>query len=220
MTQWRLTALALLLVTLALFAAISAPPLSAQNNTPQATSVASHPDLGPLHPPSLRTHLIEWLTKPDVAVLVLGAGVLLLFLECNLPGAILPGALGLLLALSALFGLHLLPLRPLAIVAVLAGSTLLAVSAHLPLFGAPAVAGTAGLVFGLCTLVLPSANLRGVHPAVGGAVGLTLGVAASVLGRIAARARRNKAILAAGSSAPRELTSPSPPGASNHGLPE
>lgn len=143
--------------------------------------------------------LTRWLATPDIAVGTLGAGVLLIFLECNLPGAILPGALGLLLVLSGIYGLSLLPLHSLALLLLVAAAAVLALSTKSRLFFPATIVGAAGLVSGLLLLIDRSRGEMGVHPAVAISVGLLVGVSASLLGRVAGRARRNKAVLASGS---------------------
>lgn len=141
---------------------------------------------------SLHHRLIDWLATPDVAISVLCAGVLLIFLECNLPGAILPGAVGLFLLLSGAYGLALLPLRPSALLALLGATAVLALSTRMAILGIPAVAGTCGLMYGFWTLIDQSRAAPRVHPSVAICAGLLLGTSASLLGRVAEQARRNK----------------------------
>ena len=43
---------------------------------------------------SLREDLLDWLVNPNVALLMLVGGALLIYLEFNTPGTIVPGALG------------------------------------------------------------------------------------------------------------------------------
>ena len=148
---------------------------------------------------SRRERLIGWLRKPNVAVTVTGAGILLLFVECNLPGAVVPGALGLLFLLSGIYGLTLLPLR-LAALMVLAGAALALLASTLRggvLSGICGAFGTVGLIYGLGTLVRGS--VAGVDPRVAISVGAAVGLSGLLLGRVARKARRNKAVLSAGS---------------------
>ncbi len=153
-------------------------------------------------PAAASSNLRKWLTlqlsNPSIAVIVLAAGILLIFVECNLPGAILPGAAGLLLLLSGIYGLSRLPLRPAALTTLLIAGILLALSprASAPLL--PAVFGTAGLIAGLWTLIQPGTPGPAVHPGIAASAGLLLGASSALLGRIAGRARRNKSVLASG----------------------
>ena len=61
--------------------------------------------------PTLREEILDRLTDPNLAVLVLVVGGLLIYLEFNTPGTIIPGTLGNIMVLLALFGLNLLPVR-------------------------------------------------------------------------------------------------------------
>ncbi|MGA2571457.1 MAG: nodulation protein NfeD, partial [Terracidiphilus sp.] len=61
--------------------------------------------------PTLRDELLGWLVNPNIALLLLVGGALLIYLEFNAPGTIVPGALGTLMVLLAIFGLNLLPIR-------------------------------------------------------------------------------------------------------------
>ncbi|HSZ16400.1 MAG TPA: hypothetical protein VK764_04830, partial [Terracidiphilus sp.] len=61
--------------------------------------------------PTLREDLLGWLVNPNIALLLLVGGALLIYLEFNTPGTIVPGALGTLMVLLGIFGLDLLPIR-------------------------------------------------------------------------------------------------------------
>ena len=52
-----------------------------------------------------------WLVNPNIALLLLVGGALLIYLEFNTPGTIVPGALGTLMVLLSIFALDLLPIR-------------------------------------------------------------------------------------------------------------
>src|SRR5215472_16597116 len=61
--------------------------------------------------PTLREKLLDWLVDPNIALLLLVGGALLIYLEFNTPGTIVPGALGTLMVLLGVFALNLLPIR-------------------------------------------------------------------------------------------------------------
>jgi membrane-bound serine protease (ClpP class) len=143
-------------------------------------------------PPSLRERLLGRLANPDLAVLLLVLGGLLIYLEFNVPGTIVPGALGTLLVLLALFGLNLLPVRHTAIALILAAFVLIVLEAKFASHGILGLVGIGCLVFGLVTLVdAPIPELR-VHPSVAVACGLAFGLITFGLAWIALRARRAK----------------------------
>ena len=76
--------------------------------------------------PTLRDELLGWLVNPNIALLMLVGGALLIYLEFNTPGTIVPGALGTLMVLLAIFGLDLLPIRYTAVLLLVAALVLLA----------------------------------------------------------------------------------------------
>ncbi len=61
--------------------------------------------------PTVRENLLGWLVNPNIALLLLVFGALLIYLEFNTPGTIVPGALGTLMVLLGIFALDLLPIR-------------------------------------------------------------------------------------------------------------
>ncbi len=142
--------------------------------------------------PSLRERLLSKLTNPDVAVLLLVLGGLLIYLEFNVPGTIVPGSLGTLFIILSLFGLNLLPVRHTAIVLLLAAVVMMVLEAKFGSHGVLALAGTICLVFGLATLVDgPIPELR-VHLAIAVGAGIGFGIISFGLAWIALRARRSK----------------------------
>ena len=144
--------------------------------------------------PSLRERLLTKLTNPDIAVMLLVLGGLLIYLEFNVPGTIVPGSLGTLLVLLGFFGLNLLPVRHTAVVLLLAAAVLIVLEAKFASHGILAVAGIASLVFGLATLVDgPIPELR-VHTATAVGAGLGFGILSFGLAWMAVRARRGKVL--------------------------
>jgi membrane-bound serine protease (ClpP class) len=144
--------------------------------------------------PSLRERLLSKLTNPDIAVLLLVLGGLLIYLEFNVPGTVVPGSLGTLFVLLSLFGLNLLPIRHTAIALLLAAFVLMLLEAKYGSHGVLALAGVASLVFGLATLVDgPIPELR-VHTATAVGAGLGFGVITFGLAWIALKARRGKVL--------------------------
>lgn len=144
--------------------------------------------------PSLREQILDRLMDPNLAVLILVMGGLLIYMEFNAPGTIIPGALGTLLLVTGLFALNLLPVHYTAIMFLIAAFTLLLVEAKIPSHGVLAGAGIIALVFGTLTLVDgPIPELR-VHTATAIACGLAFGLITVFLVRIALRARRAKMI--------------------------
>ena len=144
--------------------------------------------------PSLRERLLGPLTNPDLAVFLLVVGALLIYLEFNVPGTVVPGALGTLLFLLGVFGLNLLPVRHTAILLLVAAFCLMALEFKFASHGVLAAAGVGALVFGLATLVDgPIAEMR-VHLGTAFGAGLGFGGISFGLAWVAMRARRNKVL--------------------------
>ena len=144
---------------------------------------------------SLRDELLGWLVNPNVALLLLIGGALLIYLEFNVPGTIVPGALGTLMVLLAIFGLNLLPIHYTAVLLLVAAVGLLVLEAKVGGHGALAIAGIVCLAFGMLTLVAAPVPELAIHPVVAIAVSAAFGVITVFLLRLAIRARRMKSRL-------------------------
>jgi membrane-bound serine protease (ClpP class) len=149
-----------------------------------------------LHP-SLRDQLLGWLVDPNIALLFLVGGALLIYLEFNSPGTIVPGALGTLMVLLAIFALNLLPIRYTAVMLLLAALVLLLLEAKFGGHGVLATAGILCLTFGMLTLVAAPVPELGVTPWVAFAVSAAFGGITVFLVRLAVRARRRKSLIGA-----------------------
>lgn len=144
--------------------------------------------------PSLRERILGTLTDPNLALLLLVAGALLIYLEFNAPGTIIPGALGTLLLLTALFALNLLPLRYTAVMLLIVAVGLMLLEIKVPSHGILAAVGIGCLVTGLLTLVAGPIPEMQVRFATALGVGMGFGLITIFLVRIALRARRNKVL--------------------------
>jgi membrane-bound serine protease (ClpP class) len=148
-------------------------------------------------PPSLRENILGKLMDPNLAVFLFFAGVMLIYLEFHVPGTIIPGAVGTLLVVMALFALDLLPIHLAAVTILIAAFILLLLEAKFPSHGVLALTGSVALVFGLLTLVDGPIPEQRIHPATAIAAGLSFGLITSFLAIIALRARRNKVLTGA-----------------------
>ncbi len=130
---------------------------------------------------------------PNVALLVLTAGVGLIYWELNRPGSIVPGALGLLATLLAVASFAARGLAPVGVLLVVSAVALLAVDLLRPTPILVAVAATLALVFGLRGLLVTTCCPGITLPCACGC-GVVLGSGTSYLTRIARRARVNKGL--------------------------
>lgn len=145
--------------------------------------------------PTLRDALLGRLMNPNLAVLLLVLGGLLIYVEFNTPGTIIPGALGTLLVLLAFFALDLLPVHYTAVGLLIAAFALLLLEVKFASHGVLAIAGIACMVFGLLTLVAgPIPEMR-VHLSIALSCGIAFGLITVFLVRIGVKARRNKVMI-------------------------
>ena len=129
---------------------------------------------------------------PNVALLVITLGVLLIYVELNRPGWIVSGAVGLLAVLFAVASLVRLGLNLAAVVLVGTAVVLLGVELRRRTPVVVSLAATLALVLGFAQLVRgPGVGIK-LGTAVG--CGLVLGGCTSILTRIARRARTNKGL--------------------------
>ena len=147
--------------------------------------------------PSLRDQLLSWLVDPNIALLFLVSGALLIYLEFHSPGTIVPGALGTFMVVLAIFALNLLPIRFTAVMLLAAALVLLLLEAKFGGHGVLASAGILCLLFGTLTLVAAPVPEMGVTPWVALAVSVGFGGITAFLVRLAMRARKRKALIGA-----------------------
>ena len=145
--------------------------------------------------PTTRERILDWLMDPNIAVLILVFGALLIYVEFNAPGTIVPGAIGTLLVLLSLFALNLLPIHYASALLLVAAFALFLLEVKFASHGVLAVAGILCLVIGTLTLVDgPIPEMR-VHLGVSVAIGIGFGLITIFLVRIAIAARRNKVLI-------------------------
>lgn len=147
--------------------------------------------------PSVRERVLTRLTSPDLDVLLLICGALLIYLEFNVPGTVVPGALGTVLMLLAVFGLNLLPVQHTSVLLLFAALALMVLEAKFASHGVLAFAGMVCLVFGLATLVNGPAPEMRVHYGVAAGAGVGFGVISFGLAWVALKARRAKRLTGA-----------------------
>jgi membrane-bound serine protease (ClpP class) len=145
-------------------------------------------------PMTLKQRILDFLLNPNIAFLVLAIGALALYAELNHPGAILPGVVGVVFILLALFALNLLPVRYAAFTLIIAAFVMFALEAKFATHGVLGVAGIALMTIGGLLLVDgPIPELR-VKLWTALSVSIPLGAITVFLMTIALRARRNKVV--------------------------
>lgn len=143
---------------------------------------------------TVRQRILDFLVDPNIAFLVLAIGALALYVEFNHPGAVLPGVVGVIFILLALFALNLLPTRYAAFTLIIGAFVLFALEAKFATHGILGLGGIALLTLGGLLLVDgPIPQLR-VKLLTALAVSVPLGAITVFLMTIALRARHAKVV--------------------------
>jgi len=143
---------------------------------------------------TLKQHILAYLMDPNVAFILLAVGALALYAEFNHPGAVVPGTVGIVFILIAIFALNLLPTRFAAVVLIFASFILFALEAKFAAHGVLAIGGIVTLTLGGLLLVdAPIPEMR-VHLLTALAVSIPLGIITVFLMSIALKARANKVV--------------------------
>jgi membrane-bound serine protease (ClpP class) len=122
--------------------------------------------------PDWKTRFLSVITDPSVALVLMMIGIYGLFFEFYNPGFILPGVVGAICLLLALFAFQLLPVNYAGLALILLGLVFMAAEAFLPSFG---VLGLGGIIaFALGAVMLIDTELPG------------FGIPLSVIGGLAA----------------------------------
>ena len=143
---------------------------------------------------TLKQRILAYLLDPNVAFILLAIGALALYAEFNHPGAVVPGTVGVVFILVAIFALNLLPTRFAAVVLIFASFILFALEAKFSAHGVLAIGGIVTLTLGGLLLVdAPIPEMR-VHLLTALAVSIPLGIITVFLMTIALKARANKVV--------------------------
>jgi membrane-bound serine protease (ClpP class) len=143
---------------------------------------------------TLKEQILNHLMDPNVAFILLAVGALALYAEFNHPGAVLPGTVGIVFILIAVFALNLLPTRFAALALILGAFGLFAAEAKFASHGVLTIGGIALLTLGGLLLVdSPIPEMR-VHLLTALAVSVPLGAITAFLMSIALKARGNKKV--------------------------
>ena len=171
-----------------LMKALDGKPLKRFNGTMTTLHVAKKP-IVPFDE-SLRERLLSWIMDPNVAFILFALGGLALWAEFNHPGAVIPGVVGMISILLAVFALNLLPTRFAAVALLIAAFVLFALEAKFGTHGVLGIGGVVCLVLGGLFLVDgPIPEMR-VHLLTALAVGVPVGAIAVFLATIVVKARK------------------------------
>ena len=100
-----------------------------------------------------RTKILSVLTNPSVAYLMILVGIYALVFEFSNPGLVLPGVVGAICVLLALYAFHLLPVNYAGLALIVLGIGFMVAEAFLPAYGSLGIGGLVAFVLGSILLI-------------------------------------------------------------------
>jgi len=103
--------------------------------------------------PDWRTKLLAVITNPNVAYMLMLLGIYGIFFELYNPGAIVPGVVGAIALVLALYALHVLPVNYAGVALICIGIALMVAELFMPSFGALGIGGVVAFIIGSIILI-------------------------------------------------------------------
>lgn len=144
--------------------------------------------------PDWRIRLLSVITEPTVAYLLLLVGLYGLVFEGYSPGAVVPGVVGAISLLLALYALQVLPVNYAGVALIALGVVLMAVEFAMPSFGALGIGGLVALVAGSLVMFDTDAPGHGVPGRLVAGIAVASGLGFMGVVWLAARARRRPVV--------------------------
>ncbi len=141
---------------------------------------------------SMSESFLKVITNPTIAYLLLLIGFYGIFFELYNPGAVVPGAVGVVSFLLGLYGLGIIGINWLGLLLILAGILLLALELITPTFGGLAIAGAIALAIGSMVLISPDSPYGDIPISVIATMVLTTVFFFLVAGRLGLKAQKRK----------------------------
>jgi membrane-bound serine protease (ClpP class) len=143
---------------------------------------------------SLKQRILDVIMDPNVAFILFAIGMLALYVEFNHPGVILPGVVGFIFILLAIFAFNILPTRYAALILIVAAFVLFILDAKFATHGVLTVGGIALMILGALLLVdapIPEMRVRLVTALT---VSVPIGLITVFLVGLVIKARRSKIV--------------------------
>ena len=143
---------------------------------------------------SLKQRILDFIMDPNVAFILFAIGMLALYVEFNHPGAIVPGVVGFIFILLAIFAFNILPTRYAALILIVAAFVMFILDAKFATHGALTVGGIGLMILGALLLVdapIPEMRVRLVTAL---AVSVPIGLITVFLVGLVIKARRSKVV--------------------------
>jgi membrane-bound serine protease (ClpP class) len=144
--------------------------------------------------PDWRTELLGVITDPNVAYILMIVGIYGIIFEFYHPGLVVPGTVGAISLLLALYAFNVLPINYVGLAMILLGTALMVSEAFVPSFGALGIGGLIAFVVG--SVMLMDADVPGFHVYVP-LIGAIATVSAAVflfVGAMAVKARKRSVV--------------------------
>ena len=125
-------------------------------------------------PMSGRQKFLLTISNPNLAYILLMIGLLGLYFEFANPGAVLPGVLGAISLLLAIFSFQILPINYVGLILILLAIAMFIVEVKVHTFGALAVGGIVSMIIG--SMMLVNAPIPELKPSLGIIIPVALGV--------------------------------------------
>jgi membrane-bound serine protease (ClpP class) len=139
-----------------------------------------------------RTRLLGGITNPSVTYILILVGIYALLFEFMSPGMVLPGVVGAIALLIALYALHLLPVNYAGLALMLVGIGFMIAEAFLPSYGSLGIGGVIAFVLGSIMLIedtdLPGFEIP--YALIAGVAAGSVGFLVLILGMLARNRRR------------------------------
>jgi membrane-bound serine protease (ClpP class) len=103
--------------------------------------------------PDWRTRFLSVITDPTIAYVLMLLGIYAIIFELAHPGLVLPGVVGIVSLLVALYALHMLPINYAGLALIVVGLALMVAEAFLPAYGSLGVGGVIAFVIGSVILI-------------------------------------------------------------------
>lgn len=123
--------------------------------------------------PDWRSELLSVITNPNIAYILMLAGIYGLIFEFANPGSVIPGTIGGICLLLALYGFQILPVNYAGMALILLGMALMVAEAFAPGIGILGFGGLTAFIIGSVILIDTDAPGFGISPPLIGAFALT-----------------------------------------------
>ncbi|QDZ27677.1 nodulation protein NfeD [Noviherbaspirillum sp. UKPF54] len=144
--------------------------------------------------PDWRVRLLAAITDPSLALVLMTIGIYGLIFEFMNPGIGVPGVLGAICLLVALYGLQLLPVNYAGLALILLGIGFMVAEAFLPTFGSLGIGGVAAFIVGALILIDTDVPGFGIPLALIAAVAVMSAALIAALAGVALKTRRRAVV--------------------------